>query len=272
MLTASIVTYNTDWGQLHTVLQCALRADVDHIFVVDNSPNDSLRTNLLKLSEKIEYIFGQGNVGYGAAHNIAIRRAFDIQAKYHVVLNPDIVFEPEVIRELSQYMDTHPDVGQVMPKIVYPNGDLQYVCKLVPTPMDLIFKRFLPGRCTQKRMYKFQLKFTDYDREMNVPYLSGCFMFFRVAALQQVGLFDERFFMYPEDIDITRRMHEKFRTMFYPFVTVIHAHAAASKTNKKMLWIHISNMVKYFNKWGWFIDAKRRKINRTTLSNLNYHE
>lgn len=86
-------------------------------------------------------------------------------------------------------------------------------------------------------------------------------MFFRVEALKDVGLFDERFFMYPEDIDITRRMHAKYRTMFYPFVSIVHAHAAASKTNKKMLKIHILNMIKYFNKWGWLFDKERKQFN-----------
>ena len=105
---------------------------------------------------------------------------------------------------------------------------------------------------------------------MNVPYLSGCFMFFRVAALEEVGMFDERFFMYPEDIDITRRMHEQYKTIFYPYASIIHAHAAASKTSSKMLKIHITNMVKYFNKWGWFFDRKRRMINKQLLKELNY--
>ncbi len=272
MITASIVTYQTNPQELKTLLECVNQSEIQLLYVVDNSPKDTLRELVHKTCLKAEYIFGQGNVGYGTAHNIAIRRAMATQAQYHVVLNPDIEFTPDTIQQLALYMDNNPDVGQVMPKIVYPNGELQYVCKLIPTPLDLIFKRFLPKVFSTKRMHKFQLKFTDYNQEMNVPYLSGCFMYFRITALQQVGLFDERFFMYPEDIDITRRMHEKYRTMFYPYTTVIHAHAAASRTNKKMLWIHISNMIKYFNKWGWFIDIKRRRLNKLTLKNLNYDE
>ena len=95
-------------------------------------------------------------------------------------------------------------------------------------------------------------------------------MFFRVAALKEIGLFDERFFMYPEDIDITRRMHERFRTVYYPKVCVIHDHAAESYKSARMLKIHMINMVKYFNKWGWFFDAQRKKVNRETLSALGY--
>lgn len=74
--------------------------------------------------------------------------------------------------------------------------------------------------------------------------------------------------MYPEDIDITRRIHEKYKTIFFPDVFIIHAHAAASKKNFKMLKVHILNMVKYFNKWGWFFDSRRKKINKKVLKDL----
>lgn len=100
------------------------------------------------------------------------------------------------------YMEANEDVGQIMPKVFYPDGRLQYLCKMVPTPMDLIFKRFLPGRLTRKRLRKFQLQFTGYDKPMNVPYLSGCFMFFRMSALQEIGLFDERFLCTPRTLTL----------------------------------------------------------------------
>ena len=118
--------------------------------------------------------------------------------------------------------------------------------------------------------YNISADMYGYDKIMNVPYLSGCFMFFRTSAFETVGMFDERFFMYPEDIDITRRMHEKYRTVFYPNVSVIHDHAAESYKSKKMLKIHITNMIKYFNKWGWFFDSKRKRINKKILKELDY--
>ncbi|ULQ59885.1 hypothetical protein K7I13_00590 [Brucepastera parasyntrophica] len=105
---------------------------------------------------------------------------------------------------------------------------------------------------------------------MNVPYLSGCFMFFRVAALITEGFFDERFFMYPEDIDITRRIHRKYKTMYYPDISIMHIHEAASYKDKKMLKIHIINLIRYFNKWGWFFDKERRTINKNVLTQLGY--
>ena len=271
MTTASIVTYNSNVEELDTLFKCVLQSNIKHIYIVDNSPTDKLKT-YANLSPKIEYIFGHGNIGYGAAHNIAIKKAIEINAKYHVVINPDIYFEDGTIEGLTNYMEENKSVGQVMPKVFFPNGEIQYVCKMIPTPIDLIFKRFLPSKFTVKRTNKFQLKFTSYTKPMNVPYLSGCFMFFRVEAFSKVGLFDERFFMYPEDIDITRRMHAKYKTMYNPSITIIHAHAAESKTNKKMLVIHIINMIKYFNKWGWVFDKQRRQTNRKLLHDLAYNK
>lgn len=265
MITASIVTYNTEWEQLQTVLQCAFRADVDHIFVVDNSPCDSLRKKLDNFSDKIEYIFGQGNVGYGAAHNIAIRRAMECQAKYHIVLNPDIEFKSDGIQKLAQYMEAHLNVGWVMPKVIYPDGKLQYLCKLLPTPLDLFGRRFLGFLpIIQKRDERFEMRITGYNKEMDVPFCSGCFMFLRVETLQEVGMFDDHIFMYAEDLDLSRRIHTSAHwvTRFYPEVTIIHAHNKESYRSKKMLWVHIKSIIYYFNKYGWLFDRQRRQINR----------
>lgn len=176
MITASIVSYHHKMDEIRKVMDCVLASPVDKLFIIDNSSNDRLR-ELGEISERVRYIHSV-NRGYGAGHNIAIRESMDLGAVYHVVVNPDIYFADGVLEELISYMDEHKDVGQIMPKVYYPNGDLQYICKLIPTPLDLIFKRFFPSSITERRMYKFQLRFTGYNRIMNVPYLSGCFMLF----------------------------------------------------------------------------------------------
>ena len=131
-----------------------------------------------------------------------------------------------------------------MPKVYYPNREIQYLCKLIPTPLDLLIRRFLPKFLTKKWTYKFELRDFGYDKLLDVPYLSGCFMFLRTKALKDVGVFDERFFMYPEDIDLSRRIHQKYRTVFYPDVSIIHHHAQSSYVNLKMLMVHTTNMIK----------------------------
>ncbi len=262
MITASIVTYHHSYDEITKVVNCVLQSVVHRLYIIDNSAHDALRS-LEQISQKIRYIHNINN-GY-PAHNIAIREAIELGANYHIVINPDIYFEPEAIELLSDYMDLHEDVGQVMPKVLYPNGELQYLCKLLPTPMDLFLRKFLPKRFMHRKRSRFELRFSGYDREMNIPYLSGCFMFLRIKALLEVGLFDERFFMYAEDIDLCRRIHQKYKTIYYPQAVITHAHEAASYKNKKLSRIHIHNIIQYFNKWGWIIDPERTKINKATL-------
>ena len=107
---------------------------------------------------------------------------------------------------------------------------------------------------------------------MEVPYLSGCFMFLRTASVKEVGFFDERFFMYPEDIDLTRRINEKYKTIYFPEVSIVHNHGKESYKRGDMLLVHTTNMIKYFNKWGWFYDLKRVKTNQNILRKLNYEK
>ena len=253
------------------VIGCVLRSPVDLLYIVDNSPHDTL-ANIQSLSSRLYYIHSPHNVGYGSAHNIAIRNAIEQGSRYHVVVNPDIHFDDTVIPALTAYVDSNPDVGLVMPRVVYPNGDLQYLCKLLPTPRDLILRRFMPRNMGRKSRDRYELRHWSYDCEANIPSLSGCFMFLSLQAINDVGMFDERYFMYGEDIDLSRRIHDRYKTMYYPGVTIVHDHQQASYHNAKMLRIHIANIIKYFNKWGWFFDRQRRIVNRQCLNNLNNHD
>lgn len=273
-VTASIVLYKTPRDQLARLLECISNSGlIDTTYLIDNSPDPQIGDmgDLITLPS-IVYLNSSDNVGYGAGHNIALRKEIN-NSSFHFILNPDITFESIEIRKMLTRVNGDATVGQLMPKVLYPDGNLQYLCKLIPTPFDLIFRRFLPKFFTpfiKPRLEKFELRFTGYDQEMDIPYLSGCFMLLRVDALRHVGIFDERFFMYPEDIDLTRRIHMSYRTIFFPNATIFHHHARDSYKSKKMLIIHALNIIKYFNKWGWFFDSSRRKINKQVLSSLNY--
>ncbi len=266
MLNASIVLYNPDWQEVELIVRTLLQSPIVHkIYLIDNSETEAKLTHITFDSNNVKYYFLNKNVGYGTAHNIALRESIAQGIKYHLVVNSDIQFNPDILTSLATYMDEHPTIGHIMPKVVYPNGETQYLCKLLPTPLDLFGRRFLPKRWTQKCNNQFELRASGYNKIMNIPYLSGCFMFLRTEALQQVGLFDEHFFMYPEDIDLTRRMHQQYQTLFYPHATIVHAHRAASYKSKRYLWIHITNLCRYFNKWGWFFDKERTRINNICI-------
>lgn len=267
MITASIVSYHHRLNELKKVIDCVLAERVDKLYIVDNSSDDRLR-ELEGTSDRIRYIHSI-NRGYGAGHNIAIQEAIELGSTYHVVVNPDIYFEKGVLKKLETYMDASSSVGLVMPRVLYPDGELQYLCKLLPSPSDLLFRRFLPWKkYVEKKNRNYELRFTDYNQEMEVPSLSGCFMFIRVSVLKQVRGFDERYFMYAEDLDLCRRIGEVSRTMYYPFVSVFHKYEKGSYKNRKLLKYHICSVVKYFNKWGWFFDFERKKINKRILVTL----
>jgi len=274
MINVSLVLYNNDIKYILNVIKNVIASSfVNKFYLIDNS-NDTKFSLLAKYDKRIEYIFNNANLGYGKAHNIAIRKSIEQNIEYHLVLNPDIYFVPNIIEKLIKFMNKNRDVGLIMPKVIYPDGQMQYLCKLLPTPFDLLGRRFFSNTPLKKYIDKrnniYELRFSGYNKIMNIPYLSGCFMFFRTEALKDVGLFDERFFMYPEDIDITRRIHRKYKTIYYPEVSIIHDHAAESYKNLKMLKIHMINICKYFNKWGWFFDKERKQINNEVLKTLNY--
>lgn len=219
----------------------------------------------------VTYFRAPSNNGYGAGHNIALRQVLD-RAEFHFVLNPDISFEPAELGKLLDFMKSDPTIGQLMPRVTHADGTLQHLCKLLPTPADLFLRRFGYGPLKdlgRTRTERLELRHSGYDRVMDVPFLSGCFMLFRTSALREVGLFDERFFMYLEDIDMTRRVHARFRTVFYPGATVIHDHGRESYRSFRALRDHIWSSIKYFNKWGWIWDAQRTKSNLDALRQID---
>ena len=270
-LSASIVLYKTKVEGLKKVIDSYFAYQGQkQLFLVDNSPSDELK-NIVAMypNNEIHYIFNNANMGYGKAHNIAIRKSIEQGQPYHIILNPDIIIEKGALEKLTDYMEQHPEVGNIMPKIIYPDGELQYLCKLLPSPIDLIFRRFIPVKKWKDAINKrYELHSFGYDKIMNVPNLSGCFMFLRTEALKKVGLFDENIFMYLEDIDLNRRIHTKYKTIYYPDATVIHEHQKESYKNKKLLKAHIKYAIYYFNKYGWFFDKERISINRNVLKEL----
>ena len=271
VLTVSIVTYKHEIEDIKSALESVFKSIlVDNLYIIDNSPSNTISKELFE--ERIVYVYNPSNPGYGAAHNIAIKRTIEKSVKYHLVLNPDVNFEPNTLKTLITFMDANPDIGNIMPQVFYPDKSIQYLCKLLPTPYDWIGRRFNPLRkLVEKRNSSFELRFTNYDKTMEIPYLSGCFMFLRVSALKEIGLFDENIFMYGEETDLCRRLIAGgYKTVFYPDVEIIHEFQKGSHKSFRLTWIGIKSAIYYFNKWGWFFDKERRKINKEALKKLGY--
>lgn len=265
-LTGSIVLYKNDRDELTRAIQSFLQTTLDaKLFLIDNSPTYELKD--ICIDDRVEYIHTDKNVGYGAGNNIAIRKTVK-ETKYHLVLNPDVYFEKGTLENMFEFMEDTPEVGMLSPQVYYPDGMRQPLCKLLPTPYDLTIRRFLPFRnIVKKRNRYYELRFSGYSRIMEAPFLSGCFMFMRTEALRKVGLFDEKIFMYYEDTDLTRRMQGYYKTIFYPFVEIYHSYKG-SFHNPRLLWIQIRSAIYYFNKWGWFSDKERYRINKDIIQKI----
>ncbi len=263
MVNVSIVIYKSSWKEIEKLISVLnLEKIVNKIFIIDNSPY--FLQNIPNNIDKLNYKKNDKNLGYGAAHNVAIQYSIDDGINYHVILNPDIQIHNGDLDSIFRFVDKENTIGLIMPKIIYNNRDIQYLCKLLPTPFDLFIRRFLYGslkKIFQAKLDRYELKHKDYNSIMNVPSLSGCFMFCRTEALKKVNGFDERFFMYLEDVDLTRRIAEYFKTVYYPLITIKHEYRKESYKSFKLLKHHIISAIKYFNKWGWFFDKKRKIIN-----------
>lgn len=271
MLTASIVLYDNHPSDVARVFSSFLQTEgVGILFIIDHSFKDDLR----KYCDirGVNYFHNPLNPGYGAGHNIAINKAIEGGSKYHLVLNPDIYFDNTVIPRILNLMELDSSIGNVMPKVYYPDGSIQYLCKLLPTPYDWIGRRFNPIKYfVNRRNELFELRFSEYNKQMNVPYLSGCFMFLRIDALKNVGLFDENIFMYGEETDLGRRLIQSgYKNVFFPEVSIYHEFQKGSHKSFRLTWIGIKSAIYYFNKWGWFFDKTRDQINTNCLEELSY--
>lgn len=265
---ASIVLYNNDRKVLLDAVSSFLAVDLPLTFyLIDNSPLDSLR-NLI-VDSRVHYIHNPSNPGFGAAHNVAIQLAIDEGNKYHFVINPDVKFEHDIIKVMIEAMENHNSIGMLMPQILNEDGTIQYLPKLLPTPLSILKRVFNKRNGWFKSFVeKYELRSLPADQAVNVPIISGCFTLFRVSALKEVGLYDDGFFMYFEDWDISRRMHKRFTTLYYPQVSIVHGYESGANKNSRLFKVFIQSYIHYFNKWGWLFDRERKMMNAKILKKV----
>lgn len=250
--TVSLVVYNNPPEILRNVCNSLFRSSCNvRLQVVDNSPDDRLKKIFSEYP--CHYHFADCNLGYGKAHNLALFNAEP--AEYHLVLNPDVIVEPGTLQQLLTFMNDNPDIGMVCPKVLNNDGSLQFLNKKLPAVFDLFARRFIPAglQCMfQKRLDRYEMKDVGYDDICDVEFMSGCFMFCRTEAIKAAGGFDDRYFMYLEDCDLSRKIQQQgYRTVYNPSVSITHLWERASHKSLKMTLVHFVSACKYFNKWGW---------------------
>lgn len=246
-----IVSYNTVDHLKRCLLSIAKNPFVDGTFsvvVVDNNSVDGSVKMVRKLFPWVRLIENKTNRGFAAGCNQGIKA---IKSKYYLLLNSDAALMGDALSVLAGFMDANPDVGIVGGLIFTEGGEIQPSTLVFPTYWNLLFSRSsILSRIPPFRWYMEHVRRVP-DEVVDVPAVAGGFMMIRSSALQQVGLLDERFFIYLEDIDICRRMWKSgWRVVFNPNARVLHTWGASSKQRKvKTFWWHHISMFKYFQKY-----------------------
>jgi GT2 family glycosyltransferase len=257
MLSISIVTFNcqkTIPATLSSLQRHLPERFEAQLVVVDNRSVDDTPFLLRACAEgckRFALIENAVNVGYGRAHNQALHQ---VSSRYHIICNPDILFTEDVFTPLVGFMEQFPGIGIICPRFVHLDGSLQPLNRRNPTVMDLFLRRFLPEGLKplfRERLDTYEMRDVGYEAVCDVPFMTGAFMCCRTDVLKAIGGFDERFFLYFEDADLSLRVQQfGFRTAYFPEACVTHAWERMAHRNWRMAWVFSISAWRYFRKWG----------------------
>ena len=258
-LSACIVVYN-GYDEALKAAQTVLRFTRRHpltLYLVDNASPDGSGQRLAKAAkdgtlhtrenQKVEVLCRTENGGFGTGHNMVLP---ELDSDYHFILNPDIQLTADTLSDLADWMDQHPDVVMARPALVFPDGRPQQLplrrCALRP----MVYRQLPALRFWAKYNDAYLMKDKDLTRPTEIEFCTGSFSAVRTRTFRAVGGFDEKYFMYVEDADLTQKMRTQGKAYLVPQFTAIHAwHRAAHRSLKPALW-QTSNLLRYFSKWG----------------------
>ena len=198
------------------------------------------------------------NLGYGRAVNALVRCLVAEGAAlpdHLAVLNTDLSWRPGTFEHVLAWLQRHPEVSLAVPRLVDAQGRQQLLCKRDPTALAMLSRRFLPAWAKPRWLKRYDSWYVmgdhDYDTVFDVPYLSGCCMLMRCDTFQKVGGFDERFFLYLEDADLTRRMAREGRCVHLPVAEVVHGWGRGNYSSFRLMLVNVVSAWLYFRRWGW---------------------
>jgi GT2 family glycosyltransferase len=268
-LAVSVVVYHPDLEQLRMTFRSlggALRRAVADgvleqvvVHLIDNGSDDPAVLDRLAddaLGEAPwlarETWRGHGNVGYGRAHNLAIRAT---SADVHLVLNPDVELAPDALVEGLRHLADRPATVLVAPQVRDPAGGLQYLCRRYPSVLVLAVRAFAPQwlrRACERRMAEYEMRDAiGSDTVTGIPLASGCFMLARGDTLRRVGGFSPDYFLYYEDYDLSLRLQRLGDIAYVPTVRIVHAGGGAARKGWRHQRMFMRSGVTFFRTHGW---------------------
>ncbi len=240
LLSVIIVSYNVKdylW-QCLTSLRESLR-DIDaEVIVFDNHSHDDTVKCLQPLFNGVRFISSNHNLGFAKANNHAIRQS---RGKYVLLLNPDTIVAEGSIRRAIAFMERHPQAGGAGARMTNPDGtDAKESRRGIPTPLTALFK--FTGLCSRfpkgKHTGRYYMGWLPWDKEAKIEIISGAFFLARRSALEQIGLLDESFFMYGEDVDLSYRLLKgSWENWYLPF-RILH-YKGESTQKSSFRYVHV---------------------------------
>jgi len=240
---------------LKAIKDLSLDLNYETIVVDNNSKDDSVKY-IEENYFDVKLIKSAKNMGFSGGNNLGIRQA---QGEYVLILNPDILVLSKAIETMIEFMDQHPQAGICGPKLINPDGSLQYSCSRWPDWHLPFYRRsyFSRTKIAQNWIDNYLMKDWNHKTDSPIDWLFGACLMIRQVAIKEVGLLDERYFMYMEDLDWCRRFWGKNWEVWYlPQAEVIHYHHRESAIGfglsglfKKSSRVHLASWLKYYLKY-----------------------
>ena len=229
------------------------------VLVTDSATEESTEMLMREEFPSVRFLPFRKNVGFSTMANASLREA---RGKYVFLINSDIVLTDLVVTQMLDFLRARPDIGILSPKQLNFNGTLQPSCFHFYRPLTILYRRTWLGKLPFAKRHLNWFVMADYDKlePRAVDWVMGSAMFVTKKAVERVGMMDQRFFMYMEDVDWCRRFWEQgFKVVYYPEVFVYHYHGKGSAKGglfgslffNPLTWYHIKSATQYFWKyWG----------------------
>ena len=246
-ITVGILAFNTPETLVrNTINSVQTTAPEATIILASNNPNPDVQVLYQHMAEslKVKFLGNLANQGFGAGHNKILEA---VQTKYYICCNPDVIVLPECIQNLIKTADAITDLGLIAPKVLNPDKSIQKLARRHLTILNWIIRQL--GRFF--KFSTFETRF-DYDKPQTLEFVSGCFFMTRTETILGHAGFDERFFMYCEDADLSRRISRTLKNYYAPEATIIHEWNKGWSKSTSSFVTHIKSLAQYFLKHGVF--------------------
>nr|WP_242704027.1 glycosyltransferase [Enterococcus sp. 669A] len=256
IVTISIVTHNSDkiFLSLDTLIDKLGDNPAVKIIIFDNHSEAGYQQKLLGYQRFpfIQVTLHEENKGFGFGHNYNL---LSKPSDFAIIFNPDIILEQDVLNGLVSLLKQHSEAALLAPKILNEDGTTQHLVRQKLDVFDYML-RFVPfhfvKKMFDKRLARFECRELPDDRDSYVRMISGSFMVVDVEKFAAVEGFDERYFMYFEDNDLCRKMEAAgYKVLYTPRFQVVHLYERGAVKSRKLFFVFLQSMRKYFNKWGW---------------------